>query len=81
MENYNGLDFFVNPFLNKIDWYIRKRLTLIWNKKRNRRNKHNQAQGLIAGETTTLITIRVFQALIEAVFPFFGHTASYKILI
>lgn len=43
-KNYYGLDVFADPFLNKIDWYIRKRLTLFWNKKRNRRNKHGRSK-------------------------------------
>ncbi|MFB9279263.1 group II intron maturase-specific domain-containing protein, partial [Cohnella cellulosilytica] len=43
-KNYYGLDSFANLFLNKIDWYIRKRLTLFWNKKRNRRNKHGKSR-------------------------------------
>ncbi len=43
-KNYYGLDVFADPFLNKIDWYIRKRLTLFWNKKRNRRNKHSRSK-------------------------------------
>ncbi|MFT4372987.1 group II intron maturase-specific domain-containing protein [Bartonella bacilliformis] len=38
-RNYYKLDSFADRFLNKIDWYIRKRLTLFWNKKHNRRNK------------------------------------------
>jgi len=43
-KNYYGLDSFADLFLNKIDWYIRKRLTLFWNKKHNRRNKHSKAR-------------------------------------
>jgi len=43
-KNYYGLDVFADPFLNKIDWYIRKRITLFWNKKRNRRNKHSKSK-------------------------------------
>jgi len=43
-KNYYGLDSFADKFLNKIDWYIRKRLTLFWNKKRNRRNKHSKSR-------------------------------------
>ncbi|WP_420872061.1 group II intron maturase-specific domain-containing protein [Cohnella rhizosphaerae] len=43
-KNYYGLDSFAAPFLNKIDWYIRKRLTLFWNKKRNRRKKHAKSK-------------------------------------
>lgn len=31
-KNYYGLDAFATKFLNKIDWYIRRRLTLFWNK-------------------------------------------------
>src|SRR5690606_14755150 len=43
-KNYYGLDSFANTFLNKIDWYIRKRLTLFWNKKRNHRHKHSKSR-------------------------------------
>ncbi|MFC5470727.1 group II intron reverse transcriptase/maturase [Cohnella suwonensis] len=43
-KTYYGLDSFADTFLNKIDWYIRKRLTLFWNKKRNRRNKHSKSK-------------------------------------
>ncbi|WP_182540677.1 group II intron maturase-specific domain-containing protein [Fontibacillus panacisegetis] len=43
-KNYYGLDTFADLFLNKIDWYIRKRLTLFWNKKHNRRNKHSKSR-------------------------------------
>ena len=49
-KNYYAMDSFAIPFLNKIDWYIRKRLMLFWNKKLNRRNKHSQSNkvGIIA---------------------------------
>ncbi|GAB2697359.1 group II intron reverse transcriptase/maturase [Paenibacillus thermoaerophilus] len=43
LRSYYGLDSFADKFLNKIDWYIRKRLTLFWNKKHNRRNKHSKS--------------------------------------
>ncbi|WP_434751704.1 group II intron maturase-specific domain-containing protein [Paenibacillus amylolyticus] len=43
-KNYYGLDVFATKFLNKIDWYIRRRLTLFWNKKRNRRHKHSKSR-------------------------------------
>ncbi|WP_235427046.1 group II intron maturase-specific domain-containing protein [Cohnella kolymensis] len=50
-KNYYKLDAFADPFLNKIDWYIRKRLTLFWNKKHKRRNKHSRSkQAAIAAE-------------------------------
>mgnify|MGYP002619641786 FL=1 len=50
-KNYYGLDSFADKFLNKIDWYIRKRLTLFWNKKHNRRNKHSKSrQAAIAAQ-------------------------------
>nr|WP_246608769.1 group II intron maturase-specific domain-containing protein [Paenibacillus agaridevorans] len=49
-RNYYAMDSFAIQFLNKIDWYIRKRLTLFWNKKLNRRNKHSKSGivGIIA---------------------------------
>jgi group II intron reverse transcriptase/maturase len=43
-KNYYGFDSFGNRFLNKIDWYILKRLTLFWNKKHKRRNKHGKSR-------------------------------------
>jgi len=43
-RNYYTLDVFANLFLNKIDGYIRERLTLYWNKKRNRRKKHSHSR-------------------------------------
>jgi hypothetical protein len=54
-KNYYGLDSFADKFLNKIDWYIRKCLTLFWNKKRNRRNKHSKfRQAAIAAQLARL---------------------------
>ncbi|MEC0230798.1 group II intron reverse transcriptase/maturase [Paenibacillus alba] len=49
-RNYYAMDAFADLFLNKIDWYIRKRLTLFWNKKCNRRMKHSNSRlaGIIA---------------------------------
>ncbi len=49
-KNYYAMDSFADLFLNKIDWYIRKRLMLFWNKKRNRRNKHSHSRlaGIVA---------------------------------
>lgn len=52
-RNYYAMDSFANSFLNKIDWYIRKRLMLFWNKKRNSRKKHIKSRwvGIIAGQS------------------------------
>jgi RNA-directed DNA polymerase len=52
-RNYYGGDAFADLFLNKIDWYIRKRLMLFWNKKRNRRKKHSKSRlaGIVAGHS------------------------------
>ncbi|MFC5647700.1 group II intron maturase-specific domain-containing protein [Paenibacillus solisilvae] len=52
-RNYYAMDSFADQFLNKIDWYIRKRLTLFWNKKRNRRKKHSDSRlvGIVAGHS------------------------------
>ncbi|WP_268240232.1 group II intron maturase-specific domain-containing protein, partial [Paenibacillus marchantiophytorum] len=49
-RNYYAMDAFADLFLNKIDWYIRKRLMLFWNKKCNRRMKHSNSRltGIIA---------------------------------
>jgi len=43
-KNYYRLDSYADLFLNKLDWYIRKRLTLFWNKKHNRRYKQGKAK-------------------------------------
>lgn len=50
-RNFYAMDSFADQFLNKIDWYIRKRLMLFWNKKRNRRKKHSNSRlaGIVAG--------------------------------
>ena len=54
-RNYYAMDAFADQFRNKIDWYIRKRLTLFWKKKRNRRKKHsNSRQAGIAAEQSGL---------------------------
>jgi RNA-directed DNA polymerase len=52
-RNYYAIDAYADTFLNKIDWYIRKRLTLFWNKKRNRRMKHSNSRlaGIVAGQS------------------------------
>lgn len=52
-RNYYAMDSFADLFLNKIDWYIRKRLMLFWNKKRNRRKKHSNSRlaGIVAGHS------------------------------
>jgi RNA-directed DNA polymerase len=49
-KNYHSLDSFALKFLNKIDWYIRKRLMLFWNKKHSRRSKHSRSSlvGIVA---------------------------------
>jgi RNA-directed DNA polymerase len=39
-KNYYLLSPIAKKWLNRIDWYILERLTLFWNKKKNRRNKH-----------------------------------------
>jgi RNA-directed DNA polymerase len=51
LKNYHSIDTFAVKFLNKIDWDIRKRLMLFWNKKHNRRNKHRGSGivGIVAG--------------------------------
>lgn len=43
-KNYYALGSFADLFLNKIDWYIRKRLTLFWNKKHNRRHRLSKSR-------------------------------------
>ncbi|MFC4769447.1 group II intron maturase-specific domain-containing protein [Effusibacillus consociatus] len=55
-KNYYSLDSFAIQFLNKIDWYIRKRLMLFWNKKHNRRKKHNKSG--VAGMVASLAGLK-----------------------
>lgn len=52
-RNYYAIDAFADPYLNKIDWYIRKRLTLFWNKKRKCRMKHSNSRltGIVAQQS------------------------------
>ncbi|MGM0882155.1 MAG: group II intron maturase-specific domain-containing protein [Bacillota bacterium] len=42
-RNFYAMDSFPDQFLNKIDWYIRKRLTLFCNKKRKKHSKSRLA--------------------------------------
>ena len=39
-KNYYLISPIAKRWLSKIDWYVLERLTLYWNKKRNKRNKH-----------------------------------------
>lgn len=39
-RNYYSISPIAKRWLNRIDWYILERLTLFWNKKRNKRHKH-----------------------------------------
>jgi RNA-directed DNA polymerase len=41
-KNYHSVDSFAIKFLNKIDWYIKRRLMLFWNKKHHSRKKHSK---------------------------------------
>lgn len=52
-RNYYAMDSFANLFLSKIDWYVRKRLMLFWNKKRNCHRKHSKYRRVsrIAGQS------------------------------
>jgi RNA-directed DNA polymerase len=52
-RNYYAMDSFADLFLNKMDWYIRKRLMLFWNKKRNGRKKHSNSRlaVIVAGQS------------------------------
>lgn len=40
-KNYYLISPIAKKWLNRIDWYVIERLTLFWNKKRNKRNKHS----------------------------------------
>lgn len=59
-KNFYCLDNFADTFLNKIDWYIRKRLMLFWNKKHNRRKKHSKSG--LAGATSELAGLKKLAA-------------------
>ncbi|MCF6095018.1 hypothetical protein L1765_13715 [Microaerobacter geothermalis] len=39
-KNYYSISPIGAKWLNRIDWYILERLTLFWNKKKNKRHKH-----------------------------------------
>jgi RNA-directed DNA polymerase len=46
-RNYYLLSPIAKKWLNRIDWYILERLTLFWNKKKNKRKKHARVGGVI----------------------------------
>jgi RNA-directed DNA polymerase len=46
-RNYYLLSPIARRWLNRIDWYILERLTLFWNKKKNKRNKHTRVGEVI----------------------------------
>lgn len=48
-KNYYQVSSKSKQWLNRIDWYVIKRLTLFWNKKRNQSNRHGKT-----GEITKL---------------------------
>jgi len=48
-KNYYLVSPIAKKWLNRIDWYVLERLTLFWNKKRNKRHKHARM-----GEVITL---------------------------
>jgi RNA-directed DNA polymerase len=39
-KNYYSISPIAKKWLNKVDWYVLERLTLFWNKKKNKRKKH-----------------------------------------
>jgi RNA-directed DNA polymerase len=39
-KNYYSISPIAKKWLNKVDWYVLERLTLFWNKKKDRRKKH-----------------------------------------
>ncbi|GAA0366570.1 group II intron maturase-specific domain-containing protein [Bacillus horti] len=41
-KNYYLLSPIAKQWLNRIDWYVIERLTLFWNKKKNKRKKHTR---------------------------------------
>ena len=46
-KNYYQLSPMSKEWLNRIDWYVIKRLILFWNKKKNRRNKHGKTREVV----------------------------------
>lgn len=56
-RNYYFLSPIAAKWLNRIDWYVLERLTLFWNKKRNKAKKHSnmgEVRKLVQGKLVTL---------------------------
>ncbi|MTW86678.1 group II intron reverse transcriptase/maturase, partial [Virgibacillus dakarensis] len=41
-KNYYLTSPIAKKWLNRIDWYVLERLTIFWNRKRNKRHKHSK---------------------------------------
>ncbi|PLR75543.1 group II intron reverse transcriptase/maturase [Bacillus sp. V3-13] len=56
-KNYYLISPIAKKWLNRIDWYVIERLTLFWNKKRNKRNKHSGIGQVIKMTQYTLVKL------------------------
>lgn len=57
MKNYYLISPIAKRWLNRIDWYVIERLTLFWNKKRNKRHKHSGIGQIIQMTQYTLVKL------------------------
>jgi group II intron reverse transcriptase/maturase len=57
MKNYYLISPIAKRWLNRIDWYVLERLTLFWNKKRNKRHKHSGMGDIIKLTQYTLVKL------------------------
>jgi RNA-directed DNA polymerase len=56
-KNYYALSPIGKRWLSQIDWYVIERLTLFWNKKRNRRKKHGRVGDIVKWTEPTLVKL------------------------
>lgn len=56
-KNYCSISPIAKRWLNRIDWYTIKRLTIFRNKKRNKRNKHSGVKEVLSVTKDLLIKL------------------------
>lgn len=56
-KNYYSISPIAKRWLNRIDWYTIKRLTIFWNKKRNKRKKHSGVKEILSATKESLIKL------------------------
>lgn len=56
-KNYYSISSIAKRWLNRIDWYTIKRITIFWNKKRNKRNKHFGVKEILSVTKDSLIKL------------------------